>query len=248
MQVKKNPNVEVGRNSSLYFALGLNLILLLTYLALEHKTYLSDDPITLEIVQMDAIVEEEIPIVKLNIDVPPPPPPPPTLAVENIEIVDDKVDIVETIFESSESQQTDAVQEYDISSVDEVTVEEVYEEVEVPFAVIENIPVFPGCEGLSQIQQKKCFEEKIWNHVKENFKYPERALELEIQGKVFVYFVIDQNGNVTKIKSRGPDNILETEAERIIGLLPKMIPGKQRGRAVIVPYSIPITFVYSNQN
>ena len=248
MQVKKNPNVEVGRNSSLYFALGLNLILLFTYLALEHKTYLSDDPIRLDIVQMDAIIEEEIPIIKLDINIPPPPPPPPTLAIENVEIVDDKVEIKETIFESSESQQTDAVEEYDISSVEEVTVEEVYEEVEVPFAAIENIPVFPGCEGLSQIEQKKCFKEKIWNHVRENFKYPERALDQEIHGKVFVFFIIDQNGRVAKIKSRGPHTILETEAERIIGLLPKMIPGKQRGRAVIVPYSIPITFVYSNEN
>ena len=57
-------------------------------------------------------------------------------------------------------------------------------------------------------------------------------------------FVIDKDGNITNIRSRGPDKILEKEAERIVGLLPKMIPGKQRGKPVKVPYSLPIHFRY----
>ena len=49
---------------------------------------------------------------------------------------------------------------------------------------------------------------------------------------------------MTGIRTRGPDKILEKEAARIIGLLPKMEPGKQRGKSVRVPYSIPINFKY----
>ena len=79
-------------------------------------------------------------------------------------------------------------------------------------------------------------------HLQKHFKYPEAATELNIQGRVFVFFLIDKYGKVTKIKSRGPSQILETEAERIIGLLPEMTPGKQRNRNVGVPYSIPINF------
>ena len=63
-----------------------------------------------------------------------------------------------------------------------------------------------------------------------------------IQGRVYVRFVIDKNGDIIQIQTRGPDKNLEKEAQRIIGKLPKMIPGKQRGRPVRVPFSIPITF------
>jgi len=63
-----------------------------------------------------------------------------------------------------------------------------------------------------------------------------------IQGRVFVNFIISKDGSITDIKMRGPDKNLEKEAKRIISLLPQMIPGKQRGRPVRVPFSIPITF------
>jgi len=213
MEVKKNPKVDVGRNSSLYFAIGLNLMLLTTYLMFEHKFY-ADDSYVRDIVQMDKIVEEDIPII--NIDVPPPPPPPPAIVSEDLKIVED------------------------------VDVEEVEEEISVPFSVIEHVPVFPGCESGTKEEKIACFERSIQQHVKKNFKYPETALELGMQGKVYVLFAIDKTGHVSGIRSRGPDKMLEKEAERIIGLLPKMIPGKQRGRAVKMPYSIPISFVLRN--
>ena len=63
-----------------------------------------------------------------------------------------------------------------------------------------------------------------------------------IQGRVYVNFIIAKDGQITNIRMRGPDNNLEAEAKRIISLLPQMIPGKQRGRLVRVPFSIPITF------
>lgn len=63
-----------------------------------------------------------------------------------------------------------------------------------------------------------------------------------IQGRVLTTFIIDKDGTITNIQVRGPDKNLEVEAKRIISLLPQMIPGKQRGRSVRVPFSIPITF------
>lgn len=239
MQVKKKPEVDVGRNSSLYFAIGLNLMLLSTYLLFEHKTYVNEDVIV-EVLDID-YSDEDIDMVNLN--VPPPPPPPAPLAVvpEDIKIVEDVVEIEESIIESSEVGQNDAIAE--VVTVEEVEVEEVEEEIDVPFAVIEDIPVFPGCEGGTKADKKACFEASILNHVKKNFKYPDTALELGIYGRVHVLFTIDSKGYVSKVRSRGPDRILEEEAERIISLLPKMIPGKQRGVPVNVPYSIPISFV-----
>ncbi|NNC50629.1 MAG: energy transducer TonB, partial [Flaviramulus sp.] len=174
------------------------------------------------------------------------PPPPPVSIQESIQIVEDVEEIQETVIESTETGQDDAIEEYAVE-VSDVNVEEVDEDVEVAFAIIEDVPVFPGCEGLNKVATKACFQNKMKEHVVKNFRYPQSALDLGIQGRVSVLFVVDSNGYTTKIRSRGPDRILEKEAERIIGLLPKMKPGKQRGKPVKVSYAIPIFFKYSEQ-
>ena len=113
---------------------------------------------------------------------------------------------------------------------------------DVPFAIIEDVPLFPGCENVKKSERRKCFQDKIQRHIAKNFRYPEIAQEMGIQGRVHVQFIISKDGSITGIQSRGPDKNLEKEANRIISKLPKMIPGKQRGRAVRVPFSIPINF------
>ncbi|MBO0331287.1 M56 family metallopeptidase [[Muricauda] lutisoli] len=110
----------------------------------------------------------------------------------------------------------------------------------VPFATIDQVPIFPGCEDA--VDKKACFQEKIQAHIRKNFHYPEAAQEQGIQGRVAVLFTIDTNGEITTIKKRGPDKLLEDEAVRIIERLPKMQPGKHEGEVVKVPFAIPITF------
>ncbi|MBD0825156.1 energy transducer TonB [Aestuariibaculum marinum] len=245
MLPKKNPDVEIGRNSSLYFAIGLNIMLFLSWQALEYRTYETED-VDIGYVNMQAQTEEEIPIVQFTQTLPPPPPPP-AIVTESVEIVEDEEIIEETVFESTEVTQTDAIVEYGDTDlgVSDVAVTEVEEVAEVPFSVIENVPVFPGCEGKSKAATVRCFNSKMLEHVKNNFHYPEAALDLAIGGRVTVVFIIDEKGYVTSIRSRGPDKILEKEAERIVSLLPKMKPGKQRGKPVKVNYAVPIVFKYS---
>ena len=112
----------------------------------------------------------------------------------------------------------------------------------MPFAVIEDVPIFPGCERVKKSERRNCFQEKMNKHIRKNFRYPEIAQEMGIQGRVYVNFIISKDGSITNIRMRGPDKNLEGEAQRIISKLPKMTPGKQRGRPVRVPFSIPITF------
>jgi TonB family protein len=114
-----------------------------------------------------------------------------------------------------------------------------------PFATIDEIPVFPGCENATD--PKECFAEKLVEHIRKNFRYPKAAQEQGIQGRVSVVFTIDVNGNVSSIKKRGPHELLENEAVRIIERLPKMQPGKHEGKVMNVPYAIPITFRLKNQ-
>ena len=171
-----------------------------------------------------------------------PPPPPPIVMSEAVEIVEDAEEIEETVIESTEIGQDDAIEA--IVDVGDVEVEELDEDVQVAFAVIEDVPVFPGCEKLSKKATKDCFQKKVQQHVASNFNYPQTALDLGIQGRVSVVFVIDKTGHIIGIRSRGPDNILEKEAERIISILPKMKPGRQRGKPVKVAYAVPIFFKF----
>ncbi|CDF78173.1 TonB family protein [Formosa agariphila KMM 3901] len=241
MKAKKNPNLDIGRNSSIYFAIGLNLMLFFTWQSLEYKSFDKDD-IAIEILNIETEYEEDIPIVKL-----PEVAPPPVAEVvsESILIAENTEEIIETVIESTESNQAMAIEAQQPSiEIEAVQVEEVEEEVEVPFALIENIPVFPGCENLSKSENKKCFQDKLNEHIANNFRYPQSALDLGIQGRVSIMFFIDSDGQITGIRSRGPDEALKHEAERIIRLLPKMTPGSQRGKPVKVSYALPIFFKY----
>ena len=111
---------------------------------------------------------------------------------------------------------------------------------EVPFAVVDEVPVFPGCENAED--KRECFNEMMQKHIMKNFNYPKEAQDRGIQGRVAVMFTIDEEGNITNIRKRGPDKLLEDEVDRIISKLPKMTPGKSKGKTVRVPFSIPITF------
>lgn len=237
MKTKKNPKVDLQKNSSLYFVIGLSLILFFSWQAIEWKTY--KKTFDYEMLDINEEDDEEIPITQ-QIKTPPPPPPPAPPAAQVIEIVEDEEEVEESIIESTETDNDEIIE------VDDVSIEEDDLDVDVPFAVIEDVPIFPGCESVSKDKMRDCFQEKIDKHIKRNFRYPEVAMELGIQGRVFVTFIIDKDGSITNILMRGPDKNLEKEAHRIISVLPKMTPGKQRGRAVHVPFSIPINFRLQN--
>ncbi len=231
MEPKKNPKADLTKNSSLYFVIGLFAVMLFTYVAFEWKTYdeVNDYDISMNV---DDLLDEEVPMTE-QIKTPPPPPPP--AAPEIIEVVEDEEEVEETVIESTETSQDEEIVE-----VDDVIVDEIEEDVDVPFAVIEDVPIFPGCENESD--KRACFNSMIQKHIGKNFRYPEIAQEMGVQGRVSVMFVIQKDGSIGNIRMRGPDKNLEAEAARIIGKLPKMTPGKQRGRAVRVPFSIPINF------
>lgn len=235
MEPKKNPKADVSRNGSAYFAVGLALMLFISYSTINYKTYDKSD-IDIGQLNLDELDDEEIPITE-QIQTPPPPPPPPA-APEVIEIVEDEEEIEETVIESTETDQ-----EEEIVEIEELEIEEVDEDIEVPFAVIENVPIYPGCEKGNNDAKRKCMSDKISKFVQKKFN-TDLAGDLGLTGRqrINVIFKIDRSGNVVGVRSRAPHPRLEKEAARVINLLPKMKPGKQRGKAVTVPYSLPIVF------
>ena len=128
---------------------------------------------------------------------------------------------------------------------DDVVIKDIEESIEVPFAVIENVPIPKSCESLtSKDERKTCMINFVTTHVNTNFN-TNIAKENGLTGqmRINVIFKIDKEGNVVEVKSRAPHPALETEAKRVINSLPKFIPGTQKGKPVVVPYSLPILFM-----
>ena len=202
MQNKKNPKADIGRNSSVYFALGLALMMFMSYGTINYKVY-DKDATGIDRVNMDALDEEEVPITEQV--KPPPPPPPPPPAPEVIEIVEDEEEVEETIIESTESDEE--------LEIEDIEIEEFEEDVEVPFAVIENVPVFPGCERGNNEKKRKCMSDKIAKFVQRKFN-TDLAGDLGLTGRqrISVIFKIDKSGNVTGVRARAPHPRLEKEA------------------------------------
>lgn len=231
MEVKKYRKHNIDKNSGIYFSLGLALVLFLTYLSLEWKTYEREQEWEIDVSQVEELDLELVPVLKIE-----KPKPKPVKAPPVINIIDDDNNKDETVIEAIEiDQNTEVIPIDSIIVPDDDLVDE-----EVPFILIEEVPVFPGCEQASD--KRACFQKMILKHVRKNFRYPELAQELGLQGRVNIAFLIERDGSIGKVRMRGPHKILEEEAGRIISTLPQMIPGKQRGRAVKVPFMMPIVF------
>ncbi len=118
-----------------------------------------------------------------------------------------------------------------------------------PFAVIEQVPKYPGCFQETNLELKKCMSDNIKTVIHKNFNtILAGSLGLNGLQRITVIFKINKKGYVTGIRARAPHPILEKEAIRVVKLLPKMIPGKQKGKEVGVIYSLPIVFRVNEDN
>ena len=129
---------------------------------------------------------------------------------------------------SPKSENADVVFEMPL---EEAKKPEVPQQEEVIFQVVEEMPKFPG--GL---QEAMVF-------IGKNIKYPVEAQQAKIEGRVIVRFVVGRDGSVSDVEvMRGVSPELDAEAVRVVSMMPKWIPGKQRGKAVAVKYTMPIMF------
>ncbi len=119
-------------------------------------------------------------------------------------------------------------------------------EADVPFAVVDEVPLYPGCEGSDNKIRKKCTSDKISQFVSDNFnmKLVESLRLKPGKYRTAVHFKIDKEGNVVDVSARNVNGSeeIEREAIRVVSLFPKMKPGIQRGKTVGVLYGLPIIF------
>ncbi len=225
MEAKKNEKANLENKKSLFIQLGLIVALLVCLGAMEWTSGQKKDSAFAGMTE-EAIEEEQIPVTE---ETPPEEMPPPEVTVTDLfEIVEDDVVIDNEVrFEDDETSEDKVVEIY--APVLQAEEEEVEEEI---FVIVEDMPKFKGGDI-------NTFREWVQKRV----RYPELAAENGIQGRVFITFVVETNGNVSNVSvSRSVDALLDEAAKEAVAASPKWEPGMQRGRPVRVRYSIPIIF------
>jgi protein TonB len=225
LEIKENRTSEQARNSRLFMSIGLCLSLILVISAFEYRFYDKGGVVTIG--GNDSKFEEtmEVPVTEQ------PPPPPPRIAPseivevsDNTEIVDD--DLLDLDVEMTEQQVVEQIT-YQVQTDGDIEEEETQE----IFSIVEQQPEPEG--GLSA----------FYEYIQRNLKYPAIARRNNIEGKVFVQFVVERDGRLTDVRVlKGIGGGCDEEAVRIISGAPKWQPGKQRGRPVRVQMILPIMF------
>ena len=239
--LKKLPTKQLEKFSNIFTQLGLVLVLFIVYLTLEHETKQNQyaivdheisERVYIEPDQIIRFTKEKKAEPKKDMQK--------TVFLIPDEVVKGDNEITETIVDVPKENITQIDPE-DIIEID-IPTDEGPET--VPFIMIQNAPIFKGCEGLSKEDNKKCFDKKMNTFVQRNFD-SELANEVGLNSgkyKIQSQFIIDNNGNVVDIKIRAPHSRLKKEMHQLIEKLPKFTPGLQRDKPVKVRYTLPISF------
>ena len=241
MQLKKNPKADLAKQSGLFFAIGFAAISGFTLWGFEAKTYNEGNP-NYYIDDKIVVCEEPDPIIELPTPEMPQQAPPPPILTQEIKVIENDKPVEEVLIGNTDPSDPTPLAPGSITVVPDV--EE--EKIELPFAVIEDKPLFQECKNVPRSEQMSCFKEHLDKHVKNNFRYPQAALDMGIEGRVNVSFRINTDGTISILGVRGTDRILEDEAKRIISSIPKLIPGKQRDKPTAVTFAYPINFKLSH--
>lgn len=214
MALRKTDKADLRQRYPLFVEIGMVLTLAILIIAFRLDMTV-DDSFKVTLVEQEVVQMEEI-LQTEQIEKPPPPPRPPVpVEVPNDEVLeDDELDL--DVF-------LDLDEAVDLPPPPPAVEEEPEPEI---FVIVEEPPQLIG--GLSGLQA--------------SIKYPEIAKKAGVEGRVFVQFIVDENGNVTDaVVTRGIGAGCDEEAIKGI-LMAKFTPGKQRGKAVKVKMSLPVTF------
>jgi protein TonB len=227
--VKKYQEADIEYYRSAAMRVGLIAVLIILILAFNFSNRDRNEG-NVYVIDEEEIIEQDVPVTQQVKPPPPPPPPPPP----QIEVVEDEEVIEEEI--TIEESEVDLEEEVIVEEVVEVEVEEVVEIEEEPeepeiFTVVEQQPEFPGGQG------------ELLAYLGKNISYPPIAQENGIEGTVVVRFVVNETGGISDIQIiRDIGGGCGKEAVRVVKSMPKWKPGRQRGKAVKVYFTLPVRF------
>jgi len=226
MDLKKSNRASLENKRITNFFIGIVVTCSLILISFEWTTPVEYDTeqalannIEIDIEIMEAIPREE-PKPMPREELPP--------IKEILDIVPDDYELEDVVFDWEVTVNTT----YDFIMVytDEP---EIVDEAPIPFAVVEDKPLFNG--GNPNLE--------FTRYIVKQLKYPEIAAQNGVYGRVTLHFIIDEEGRLLDPEIiRGVDPALDAEALRVVLSSPRWTPGKQRGKAVKVSYTFPIYF------
>ena len=242
----KYPGLDIFAFRNTFLAYGLMIAIGLMIVAFSWTTYEKDTDYSSLIADLGDEIEMETP----RTAEPPPPPPPPPPAPVALQIVESELPDIETIeFEDMSINENTEI---------EAKVAPIKSEVPPPpppppapeidakeiFKVVEEQPTFRGCEDVAdKAERRTCADAKLMAFIYENISYPPTARENNVEGMVVVQFVVEPDGKVSNVKMvRDIGAGCGDEAVRVVKKMPIWNPGKQRGRAVRVMFTLPVKF------
>lgn len=225
MEIKKSQKADLERKKPIYLQVGLVLALSLALFSFEYKSYDKVENEATSVTQADVI--EEV-VMQTKQEVKPETPPPAQAQTTLLNIVDNNVKVdndIEIDAEDAGDKNQETYQEVAQEGTKEV------EEAEV-FSVVEESPGYPGGD------------EARMKYLKENLKYPQLARESGIDGTVYIEFIVERDGSISKpVIKRDIGGGCGDEALKVVKAMPKWSPGKQRGKPVRTQFVLPIKFI-----
>ena len=226
MEVKKNPKADLEKLKGSFTLIGVIVALIIVYLVFG----ISKANVKIENLSgnNNSQVEEEKVEITRRKEIPPPPPPEKQIS-DVIEVVKNNVKIQDNFNFNSDADDETVINFSDVDFGDDG------EDDEPPVVWAEQMPEFPGGEAA------------LHQFLAKNIDYPELAIENDIQGTVYLRFVVTKSGKIGDVQLvRGIDDLLDKEAIRVVKMMPKFKPGMQAGRKVSVWFSLPVVFVLNN--
>lgn len=224
LEPKKYKNADLTQYRSMFLSLGLTTSLLLVIFAFNIKQKNSVE--IKELTNNNLTIEEIIEIPPTSI-----PPPPPTLQLPQITEVPNEAEIIEEVVANFDVEISSDTKLEDIVLTTASPVEEDHEKADEIFIVVEESAVPKG--GMPA----------FYKMASENLRYPAQARRMNVEGKVFVEFVVDKEGKITDVVLvKGIGAGCDEEAIRILNLSPDWQPAKQRGKPVKQRIVLPIFF------
>jgi len=248
-QFKKKPKHQLEKFSTIFTQLGLVLVLFVVFISLEYKTevktftmqvseegedifdFSNDIPIIRkEPIKTKTSVRRELP--QSNI-------------LDDYDRLDENEEEVETII--TDEPIDEEIDNDFTSTFNEADEDEEIDKNDDPVGInfVKKIPVFKGCENLSDEKARKCLDKKMSKLVRRHFN-TNLASDLGLKSgrhTIRTQFVINKEGKVTEIKVGRVHEKLQKEAKRVIDKIPEFTPGENNGKKVKVRYTLPINFM-----
>ena len=230
METKKTNNAELESKRKLFLQIGFIISIALSIMAFEWTT---EESASLELAScFEEVFEDDIDNTYRKEEKEIERPKPDLTITDVIELVSDDSDEDDVLeFTSEDDQNTKII--INTFLPDEIT------EDDIPFVMVENKPIFRP--KINKTSETGLLD--LHKYVISNVKYPKIAIEAGIQGKVYVFFVVNKKGKVINASiARGIDPLIDKAALEVVKNLPIFSPGKQRDKSVNVSYTIPINF------